>query len=481
MVRLILSLLTLLLIALFAWGVAWVDRAYLLDLRPRPEAQAAGGTLPTFSLSALALATLYGATLALALVSGRIWQFVASLPGRLRERRAARRKERGYLALTQGLAAVAAGDAKGSAKLARSSRALLQDQRLTALLAAQSAQLQGREDLAADEFKILLQDEDTAFLGLRGLAMQALRQGRTTQALRHVKAAQALRPESPWVLDLLYQLELREGNARGCITALEASRAQGLVGREAAQVRLAPLYSHEAQTAFQAGHVAQAADLAAQALAAVADFLPAALIRAQALVDQGQAAAAKTLIRRHWQRTPHPDFVDLYLRAADPGPDPSKVRQAGMGLFRGTTGQRDAQVALGTFLLQQLELDAAEQALRRAQAAGSARAAALLDLMPKLQNLLHDAPRQERDGAGEGAEASLVNRERALASLAVALETPHDSTWVCASCGTLTDQWQLRCGSCEATGLIEWQDRANRRVIRPDETSLAPRLLSSLS
>ena len=36
MVRLIVSILALILIALFAWGVSWFDRAYELDLRPRP-------------------------------------------------------------------------------------------------------------------------------------------------------------------------------------------------------------------------------------------------------------------------------------------------------------------------------------------------------------------------------------------------------------------------------------------------------------
>ena len=63
-----------------------------------------------------------------------------------------------------------------------------------------------------------------------------------------------------------------------------------------------------------------------------------------------------------------------------------------MGLFKGATSQRDAQVSLGAFLLNLLDLDAAEKALTRAQSAGSARAAGLLDVLPKLRNLMYEAP-----------------------------------------------------------------------------------------
>ena len=108
---------------------------------------------------------------------------------------------------------------------------------------------------------------------------------------------------------------MQDGNVQGCIAALEESRDRGVIGRDVAQTRLAPLYSHEAQIAWHQGEMAQAAELANQALAAVPDFLPAALVRAQALVGLGQDTQAKAFIRRQWQNTPHPEFVDLYLRA----------------------------------------------------------------------------------------------------------------------------------------------------------------------
>ncbi len=480
MSRLVVSIIVLTLIAVTAWGVSWIDDSYIIDMKPR-DPLGAGINLPEFSLNALVLAAVYGATLAFALVGGRVWQFFATLPGRIRERRSARRKERGYQALTRGLAAVAAGDARESASLARSSKALLQDQRLTALLAAQSAQLQGREDVASDEFKILLQDEDTAFLGLRGLATQALRQGREVEALRHVKAAQALRPDAPWVLDLLYRLELREGNAKGSIAALEASRAKGLIARDEVKIRLAPLYSHEAKFALGEDNFDKAARLAAKALDAMPGYLPAALIRGQALVALGNLAQARTFIRKAWKLTPHPDLVDLYLAASKAGKDEKKIRNAGLALFKGSTSSRDAQVTLGAFMLKRLDLEAAEQALQRAQAGGSLRAVRLLAIIPKLQKILDEAPRAERDGAGEGGETLTARRERVFAMISVAMEEPEDSTWVCASCGTVHEEWNLKCGSCETNGLIEWQDRNDRRVIRPEDAPFSPKLLSSLN
>lgn len=467
MVRLFISLLILSVIAFCAWGVIHIDRTYVLILDPiRPGEDKIE---PSAGLVAAALA----GALALALMGGRIWQFFAALPGRIRERSAAHRKERGYVALTKGLAAVAAGDAKESASLAKTSKSLLRDQRLTALLSAQSAQLQGKEDVATDEFKLLLRDEETAFLGLRGLAMQALRQDREVEALRHVRAAYALRPTAPWVLELLALLELREGNVLASIDALETSRKHGHLDISDAKDRLAPLYTHLAQDELAAGNTQAAVQNATKALDQDPLYLPAALIGARALIDTGDLAQARTYIAKQWAKSPHPDFPDLYLEASETGTDPQKMRRSGLKLFKNNDGSQAMQLALGELMLKCLDMEAAAPALEAAKAQGSKRAAELRDLLPRLTNILDDSE------AGENAAS---RQERARALIEAALAGPQEWEWTCTNCAATHAAWQFRCHACDQTGTIQWQDQGHPRATRPKKQTLAgPRLLSGLN
>src|SRR5207244_3592662 len=101
----------------------------------------------------------------------------------------------GYRALTQGMVAVAAGDAEEAQRQARKADVLLAEPPLTLLLSAQAAQLGGDEDAARRFFSEMLNRPETEFLGLRGLLMQAGRGGGRPGARRQGAGAGArLRP-----------------------------------------------------------------------------------------------------------------------------------------------------------------------------------------------------------------------------------------------------------------------------------------------
>ncbi len=454
MYRLILALIALIAVALLAWGVAYIDETYTIQI-VEGKNQACPGCQ---GVPAILVALVVAGLLMIAALGGRIWQFISALPARLAERRAAQRKERGYVALTKGLAAVAAGDAKESAQLATKSKNLLKDQKLTALLSAQSAQLQGKEGVATGEFKRLLEDEETAFLGLRGLAMQALREGRDVEALRYVKEAQELKPNAPWVLDLLYQLELRDGNALGSAAAVKQAQIGGYVGRDSAAARLAPLYTHEAQAALAKGEIDAAFTYSGKALEQISGYLPAVLIRAKALLALDKPGQAKSLLSRTWKKVSHPDMLPLYLQASNTDTD-QKAKRAGLSLLKGSQS-RAGQTALGEFLLEHLDLAPARTALEAAQDRGSARASQILDHVPAIEVALAEGEGLEGDEAEEA-------RQKAKDLVQVALTGPTDSAWLCAACGSAHSDWQLHCSSCESTGTVEWQDLDDRRVVQP--------------
>jgi HemY protein len=72
-----------------------------------------------------------------------VYRWIVGAPGALLEGWGESRRRRGYRELTQGLAAVAAGDGVEAQKHARKAEQLLSEPALTLLLSAQAAQLNG--------------------------------------------------------------------------------------------------------------------------------------------------------------------------------------------------------------------------------------------------------------------------------------------------------------------------------------------------
>ena len=78
----------------------------------------------------------------------RLWWSIRRAPKVFWNARQLRKRERGYKALTQGMVAVAAGDANEARSQAQRADKLLGDPPLTMLLSAQAAQLNGDEAAA---------------------------------------------------------------------------------------------------------------------------------------------------------------------------------------------------------------------------------------------------------------------------------------------------------------------------------------------
>ncbi|TAN65807.1 MAG: hypothetical protein EPN20_07445, partial [Magnetospirillum sp.] len=74
---------------------------------------------------------------------GRLGRLVLGAPGRFFGARRAARTRKGYVALSDGLAAVASGDSRAAARLARKADKLLHDRSVTGLLTVQAAQMTG--------------------------------------------------------------------------------------------------------------------------------------------------------------------------------------------------------------------------------------------------------------------------------------------------------------------------------------------------
>lgn len=387
---------------------------------------------------------------ALSAIGWRLWGRVLGLPRGFRRGRSDRRMRKGYQALTQGMVAVAAGEPDEARRHARRADSLLEEPPLTMLLSAQAAQLNGDEQAAKRYFSRMLEDDDTRFLGLRGLLRQAEREGDLKSALEYARQAYDIRPQTPWVLNSLFDLSLKTGELERALEAVEESRKRNLIDRETARRRRAVILTEQARRAQAEGKPAFARDYAKEALDLAPGLVPAVRVYAQLLVEQDRGRAAAKAIEKAWAHQPHPDLVGLYLQAR-----PAKTQKDRYvrvkRLAEKYPGHRESELALGRAALQ------AEQwadAKRHLETAGG-------------QQPSEEVCRE----LAELAERQNDDREAARDWLRKATEAPADPAWLCTTCGAMADDWQAVCGHCGTFDSFAWQTPARAGAgLGADET-----------
>ena len=198
-------------LALAAWGLTWLaDNPGVVTLTWR-------GVEYQVSLM-LAL----GATLALAIVLTIVWgvlRFVFRIPSLVSLAARARKREKGFLALSRGMIAVGAGDARAAAKHAFEASRLIEHEPMTKLLQAQSAQLAGDTRSAVAAFNAMLDHHETHGLGLRGLHLEARRGGDHEAALQYAMRANARAPAA-WAGQAVLDDRTRRGDWAGALATV---------------------------------------------------------------------------------------------------------------------------------------------------------------------------------------------------------------------------------------------------------------------
>lgn len=348
---------------------------------------------------------------------------VLAIPRRLRRFRNERKRQRGQRALALGLTAVAAGDAKQAGLYAYRARHFLpKDKGLTYLLEGQAARLKGDDVKARESFTKLLRNKDTAFLGLRGLLLSALEQGDHWQARDLAQQALKLHPSQPWILRIVYGLELRQRqweDSRRMLKRLE--RYKALPPEKIQSDRIA-LLLQEAEEFRQTGHDGQALARLKQAWKLDETFVPSALALARHYLDHGNRRAAAQVIERIWRDNPHPQLVPLWRDAM-----PKSYRKEDSGRLRWLERlvalrpqSMESQLAVAEEALSQNLWGAARQYLGMAETIGSS--ARLYQIWARL------AEAQE-------------NQEEARDLWKRAGEATPEKVWTCSETGRIYENW----------------------------------------
>jgi len=417
------------LIGLSIWLAVW-----FADNPGRVEIEIAGlriGTKPGVLIAGILIFAVLTAA------AYRLWRFVRRTPGQFVQFRHLNRRRKGYRALTQGMVAVAAGDSSEAMRFARKADALLNDPPLTMLLSAQAAQLDGDEDAARHYFEAMLEAPDMAFLGVRGLLMQAIRRNDSKEALRLANRAHALRPNTPWVLSRLFELQAGARQWEAANETLTRAARAGALDAPTSRRRRAVVSLALSGEATAAGDRKEALKRARAAHELDPDSIPAIVVYIERLAAAGRMRKAAKTAETAWTRNPHPALGAAYGALGGDDEAPLDRVKRFQRLYALRPDETESRLALA-----EASLAAAlwGEARRHLEAAAteppSARHCQLMAALEEQESSDSEAARRWRDKAASA---------------------PPEDAWICGDCGYRADAWTPSCGHCNAFDGLAWR------------------------
>jgi len=303
MVRLVVYLLT---IALVASGLAWLaDRPGTLQIVWQ------GYDIETSVFRAVVILAAAAATVVfLWSVFRALWNSPAVIGNRLMRQR----QRKGLDAISGGMIAIGAGDSALATRYALQARKTLPHEPLTQLLRAQSAELAGDRAAARRIYEAMLASPETEQLGLRGLFLEAQREGAGEAARQFAARALRANPKLGWSSTALFDQQCKQKDWTGAISTLEHARKSGHIAKPAADRKRAVLLTAKA-TQAEDGSPDKALAWALEANALAPDLVPAAVLAGRILASRGNTSKAAKIIQKTWAKAPHPDLAAVYAHA----------------------------------------------------------------------------------------------------------------------------------------------------------------------
>lgn len=409
MVRLLLYIV---LVLLLGFGFAW--------LADRP-----GDLTITWQGRQIEMSLMVAVTAIVSLIAVIIfsWWFIRSIltsPQVVSRYFRARKRDRGYQALSTGLIAAGAGDAATARKMTQRTMSLLSaDQEpLIHLLDAQAALIEGKSDEARSKFEAMVDDPETRELGLRGLYLEARRQGAMEAAQHYAEQAAEQAPHLPWAAEAALGFRSVDGAWDDAIRLLEKQRVARVMDKSEADRKKAVLLTARGVEKIENGDVAGARADCVEANRLVADLVPAGVTAAQALYRENSLRKGSRILEKLWKASPHPDVAEAYVRARPGDSTHDRLKRA----QKLESLKRNHVESL--YAVARAALDAQEFSLAREKAEAAARIGAREGVYLLLADI---------------EEAETGDQGRVRHWLAQAVRAPRDEAWT--ADGYVSEQW----------------------------------------
>jgi len=333
-------------------------------------------------------------------------------------------KDKGLKAFSIGLSAVAAGDAKGASYQAYRTRKFLDDESpLSLLLEAQAARLQGDDAEASRAYIELMKDKNAGFMGVRGLLQSALDNGDYDGALELGHKALGSHPKQGWILSIVYDLELRARNwDRANKILYRAEKAGAITSEKALGDRVAMLLA-QAQDFKESGNEKAYMRNLQKAYKYDASFLPTALWKADAHIENGKYRAATNTIEKAWKNNPHPELTRLWAKAYRPSKDNNSMARVRWfdKLLKFDEQSVEGLLAMASVMTQEELWGDARRHLERAEG-----------IRPNVHLYKLWARLEEKATGNESAVREWLEK---------AADAPRERVWICSETGRVYNEW----------------------------------------
>jgi HemY protein len=353
----------------------------------------------------------------LAMLAWALVRFVLGLPSAFSFASRARRRARGFEAVSRGMVAIGAGDPIAAGRHAVDARRFAGDEPLTLLLEAQAAQLSGDRGRAEAAFKTMLDKPETRVLGLRGLFVEAKRRGDMAAARAFADDAVRRSPSLAWANDALLDFHTNAGDWQAARTAVERRAALRLAEKAEAKRQRAVLLAAEALEA-RGSEPEKALAAALEAVKLAPGLTPAAALAGRMLAERGDVRKAVKLLEAAWKEVSHPDIAAAYLDVR-PGDSAQDRLARATTLAKLRPSDPEGVLALAGAAIHARDFQKARETLKPLLAGGASVRACLL--MAELEEAEHGAAGRVREW------------------LSRATRAPRDAAWV--ADGLVSDTW----------------------------------------
>ncbi len=384
------------------------------------------------------------ATIAAILIAWAIIAYFFQAPARLKQNSRAKRRERGFQALSRGIVAAGAGHVAEAKRAAKEAVKNLDKEPLTYLLRAQVAQLEGDRVGAETAFHEMTQLSETRLLGLRGLHIEAKRRKDDEAAHHFADQAHQLTP-LPWAGHALLEHHGAQANWEEARIAVEANLKAKAIDLPTAQ-RLRAVVETALALEKQAEHPSEALHLARQAVKRAPDLVPAIALIGRLLARHGDSAKALKLLEKAYAEHPHPDIAEAFLEIA---PSESNAeRLARVKKFASSVSHSpEAGILVARVALAARDFGAARKALAPLVAEGKTPTAQICLLMAELEDAENGPSGPVREWLARGSRA------------------PRDPAWI--ADGVISRRWAPASPSPASSTLSSGRPRPSPSAARP--------------
>lgn len=369
------------------------------------------------------------------------------------------RERKGFDALSEGLMALASGE--GRVALAKAAKAdkYLNKPELTNLLIAQAAEMAGDTRKAEETYRKLVENEQTRFVGVRGILKQKLAAGDTETALQLAEKAFALKPKHEETGDLLLRLQAEKKDWAGARKTLSTKLRNGQLPRDVHKRRDAVLALSEAKDVLDDAKSIEAREAAIEANRLSPDLIPAAVMAANGYTAQGKPKYATRLLKKAWEARPHPDLAAAFAAIAPDETPAARIKRFTV-LTKVQVDHPETKMLLSELNIANEDFPAARRALGD-----------LVEKDPDARSVTLMAAIER----GEGASDTIVK-----GWLARALAVPRGPQWICDNCQHIHNEWKPICENCSSFDTLEWKRPPLSEVAMPAGVQMLPLIVGAL-